>query len=198
MQWIIFAGIILYYLYNAFQTEQKKNATQNKNLNNPTKGFDNQSNNQKSFQDILREIEDAMQGKTLQTPTEINKTYQKQVAAKRVIYEPKLDEDSIENDEVLLESVESNDYKPQKAGYIDNYVDNYKDDYVDNYVNLQDKMDLAKNLEGDEGGKRIAHVSVDDYNPLKKDAKPKFVILNGKKLSPRDLFIATMILEKRV
>ena len=68
MQWIIFGGIILYYLYSAFQTEQKKNATQNKNLNNFPKDTDSQMDKPKTFQDILKEIEDAMEGKTLQKP----------------------------------------------------------------------------------------------------------------------------------
>ena len=170
MQWIIFGGIILYYLYSAFQTEQKKNATQNKNLNNFPKDTDSQMDKPKTFQDILKEIEDAMEGKTLQKPIEVNKPYKNLEKKKTVIYEPKLDD----------------------------YQDNYKYDYVDNYVSLQDKIDSIKNLEGDEGGKRIAHVNVEDYNPLKKDKKPKFINLNGKQLSPRDLFLAHMILEKKV
>lgn len=198
MQWIIFGGIILYYLYSAFQTEQKKNATQNKNLNNFPKDTDSQMDKPKTFQDILKEIEDAMEGKTLQKPIEVNKPYKNLEKKKTVIYTPKLDEDSIENQELLLDSVEDGDYKPQKTGYVNNYQDNYKYDYVDNYVSLQDKIDSIKNLEGDEGGKRIAHVNVEDYNPLKKDKKPKFINLNGKQLSPRDLFLAHMILEKKV
>lgn len=197
MTWIIFAGIILYYLYSAYKNEQKKNEPQNRSLNKPVNKTDNQYDKPKTFQEILQEIEASMQGKPVQKPVEINKPYKNEIKKKPVIYKPKLDEDSIENQEILLDSVEDGDYRPQKTGYIDNYIDNYKDDYVDNYVNLQDKMDMAKNLEGDEGGKRIAHVNVEDYNPLKVDTKPKFIILNGKKLSPRDLFLANMILEKR-
>lgn len=198
MQWIIFGGIILYYLYSAYQNEQKKNATQNKNLKIPAKSTESQLNKEKTFQDILKEIEDAMQGKTMQQPIEINKPYRKDTQKKQVIYQPKLDEDSIENQQVVVESVESVDYKPQTTGYVDNYVNNYKDDYVDNYVNLQDKVDMAKNKDAEGGNIRIAQVNVEDYNPLKKDKKPKFINLNGKKLSPRDLFLANMILEKKV
>jgi hypothetical protein len=189
-----------FYLYNAYQKEQENNKNKPTNAKkpypNPSKLPEIQVNKEKTFQDILAELEAGLYGKSEEL--ELPKA---EISDNSLNYKSTRDEINIKNKNTDLESIEDANYEEKRVGYvnqyIDNYKDNYKDNYEDNYINLQDKIDSieAKDVTSKS---RIKQVNIEDYNPLETKKVEKFIKLNNKKISAKDLFLAQMILEKKV
>jgi hypothetical protein len=177
MKWIIFLGLIGYYLYKAYLDAAKKQAQEG---NLPEKSGRNNSpspKKQKSFEDILKDLEDALEGKT--TPPQPQTTAKQEFKPyaqqqKRTIYESKRDEDSIENETMYMESVE--------------------DGTIDKYSNLGNYKSDVSSIESMET--RIEAVDVEGFEK-QQPKPPKFMMLNKKKMNAKDLFTAQIILEKK-
>lgn len=177
MKWIIFLGLIGYYLYKAYLDAAKKQAQEG---NLPGKSGRNNSpspKKQKSFEDILKDLEDALEGKT--TPPQPQTTAKQEFKPytqqqKRTIYESKRDEDSIENETMYMESVE--------------------DGTIDKYSNLGNYKSDVSSIESMET--RIEAVDVEGFEK-QQPKPPKFMMLNKKKMNAKDLFTAQIILERK-
>lgn len=181
MKWIIFGGFILYYLYKAYLEAQAKEVEQAKKRRNTAPNNNNPIEKPKTFQELLKEIEDAMEGKTTPPPAQNTpaipaKTLQ--VPAKRVIYEAKTDEDSIENHTIVLDSIED--------GTIDKYTNT--SEYVDKYEAFETGYAATPSS--------IPFLEIEDLKQ-NKTIRSKVLKFNGKKFSPKDLITAQIILERR-
>lgn len=177
MKWIIFLGLIGYYLYKAYLEAAKKQAEQGNLPEKTGKKSFNPPKKQKSFEDILKDLEDALEGKTTPPQTQTTakqefKPYTQQ--QKRAIYETKQDEDSIENETMYMESVE--------------------DGTIEKYSNLSNYKSDVSSIESMET--RIEAVDVEGFEK-QQPKPPKFMILNKKKMNAKDLFTAQIILERK-
>jgi hypothetical protein len=171
MEWIFFIGAVIYYLYKAYQQEAQKNV--NKPLtpvNKPVRpGQASTKPAPKTLEEVWQELKEAANQQEMQPEVEVIDRVPEKPVEKKIT--------SIEYDTMFgreekeLKSIE----------------------YDDSLFRTGENLDK---IPFEEGGTRP--IPNQETEPPLKPREPKYFKIRGKKMSPKDTFVASIIWERKV